>query len=193
MELPCLGDAVGSWRKMESSLSVYRHDSSQNPGYIFRIWCRIITNNNRNSRQWYFWRVNMSPRRMPTVQVSSIVGISGIYPRTASGEGSSLMLIMAMASHGRRVSLLSCCLRGGGDWTSAVGKFSIFVKRAKKTRERPWSTTAIPCPRLECAEFSNQVDVHFVLQSPCLYKQFIPRDLYFYSWLIVFCRTTYHG
>jgi hypothetical protein len=66
-------------------------------------------------RQWHLWSVNQPPRCLPMVQDSSIVGISSIYPWTASSEGSSLMLIMAMASHGRRVSLLSCCLRGGGD------------------------------------------------------------------------------
>jgi hypothetical protein len=133
-------------------------------------------------QQWHLWSVNQPPCRLPTVQVSSIVGISSIYLWTASGEGSSLMLIMAMASHGQRVSLLSCCLRGEGDWTSAVGKFLIFVKRAKKTREPPWSKTPIPCPPLECAEFSNQVHVHFVLQSRSSYKQFILRDFQLYSW-----------
>jgi hypothetical protein len=66
-------------------------------------------------RQWHFWSVNQPPHRLPTVQVSSIVGISSIYLSTATGKGSSLMLIMAMASHGQRVSLLSCCLCGGGD------------------------------------------------------------------------------
>jgi hypothetical protein len=53
-----------------------------------------------------------------------------------------------------------------------------FSNVDKRGRERPWSATAIPCPSLECAEFSNQVDVHFVLRSPCSYEQFIPRDFY---------------
>jgi hypothetical protein len=31
--------------------------------------------------QWYFWRVNMSTRQIPTVQVSFFVSISSIYLR----------------------------------------------------------------------------------------------------------------
>ncbi len=65
-------------------------------------------------RQWQFWRVNMSPPRMPMVQVSFFVGIYSLYQCTAFEEATRLMSIMAMAGHGRRVSLLSCCLRGEG-------------------------------------------------------------------------------
>jgi hypothetical protein len=85
-------------------------------------------------RQWHFWSVNKPPRRPPTLQVRSIVGIYSIYRSMAAGEYSSLMSIMAMASHGRRVSLLSCCLRGGGVWRwilerrqGRFGKFWSFV------------------------------------------------------------------
>jgi hypothetical protein len=54
----------------------------------------------------------MSPPRMPMVQVSFFVGIYSLYQCTAFEEATRLMSIMAMAGHGRRVSLLSCCLRG---------------------------------------------------------------------------------
>jgi hypothetical protein len=52
--------------------------------------------------QWYFWRVNMSTRRMPTVQVSFFVSIYSIYLAMAFDESTLLLSIMAMASHGRQ-------------------------------------------------------------------------------------------
>jgi hypothetical protein len=51
----------------------------------------------------------MSPRRIPREQVGFFVGISSINQCMVYSEGTSLMSIMAMASHGRRVSLLSRC------------------------------------------------------------------------------------
>jgi hypothetical protein len=57
----------------------------------------------------------MRPRRMPTAQVSSFIGIFSTYLCMAFDVATRLMSIMAMASHVRKVfSLLSCCLCGEG-------------------------------------------------------------------------------
>jgi hypothetical protein len=49
---------------------------------------------------------------MPMAQVGFFVGVYSLYQCTAFEEATRLMSTMAMAGHGRRVSLLSCCLRG---------------------------------------------------------------------------------
>ena len=86
------------------------------------------------SRQWLFWSANKPPRRSPTAQVRSIVGVSSTCQSTATGECSSLMSTMAMASHSRRVSLLSCCLRGEVEKLRSKGSRRA-TKRRMKSRE----------------------------------------------------------
>jgi hypothetical protein len=49
---------------------------------------------------------------MPMVQDGFFVGISSIYQCVAFEDPAALMSKMTMGGHGRRVSLLSCCLRG---------------------------------------------------------------------------------
>jgi hypothetical protein len=54
-------------------------------------------------RKWYFWRVNMSPHRLPTMQVCFFVGISSIYRCTAFVEATRLMSIMATITGHKRI------------------------------------------------------------------------------------------
>ncbi len=76
----------------------------------------------------------MSPRRTPREQVGFFVGVSSIDQCMVCSEGTSLMSMMAMAGHGRRVSLLSCCLRGEVEKLRST-KFSNSSKRRIKSRE----------------------------------------------------------
>jgi hypothetical protein len=66
---------------------------------------------------------------MPMVQVGFFVGSCSLCQCTAFEEATRLMSMMAMAGHGRRVSLLSCCLRG------EVEKVLENSKRRMKSRE----------------------------------------------------------
>jgi hypothetical protein len=50
--------------------------------------------------------------RLPTVQVGYLISFATIYRCMAGVSAATLMSIMTMASHGRRVSLPSHCLRG---------------------------------------------------------------------------------
>ena len=84
------------------------------------------------ARQWCFWRVNARGRRAPTAQVGFFVlGISVLCQCTAFDIPTPLMSMMAMASQGRRVSLLSCCL--GGEVEKLRSKGS---RRATKDEQR---------------------------------------------------------
>jgi hypothetical protein len=65
---------------------------------------------------------------MPTVQVSVFVGISSIYLCMAFKEAACLMLMMAMASHGRQVCVV-CVGKGFGDEFSDNSDLSFLVRR----------------------------------------------------------------
>ncbi len=54
--------------------------------------------------------------------------------------------------------------------------FYRFVLRGEGVEKDPESTTAFLCPPLECAGFSNQVYVQFVLRSQTLFFVFMPGE-----------------
>jgi hypothetical protein len=76
----------------------------------------------------------MSPPRMPMAQVGFFVGTCSLCQCAAFEEATRLMSTMAMAGHGRRVSLLSCCLRGEVEKLRST-KFSRAAKEEQRVEK----------------------------------------------------------